>query len=103
MVGTWPLPPSRIALALLRACRAKARHHLMRKELLRLDRLPMFKPTSVDRDRDLGETLSQLLYGLNALDDLVRRADPHDVPGDHLVVGHLGEFLDDPGSVEAVA
>src|SRR3954468_13347601 len=81
----------------------EVRDHVRSEQLLRLDRLPVLDAARVDGDRDLGQTVAHLADGLDPLDHVLRRPDPDDVLLDHLVVGHVGELLHDPGRVEAVA
>src|SRR6266571_5368937 len=66
------------------------------EELLRLDRLPVLDAARVRRDRDLRQPLADLDRLADALDHVVRRPDPDDVAGDHLVVRRRRELLHDP-------
>src|SRR5437660_1470701 len=57
----------------------------------------------VRRDRDLRQPLADLDRLADPLDHVLRRSDPDDVAGDHLVVRRRGELLHDPRGIEAVA
>src|SRR5688572_3754874 len=82
---------------------AEVRHHAGREDLLRLDRLPVLEPARVHGDRDLRQAFADVPHGLDALDHVLGRPDPDDVALDHLLVRSLGQLLEDPGRVEAVA
>src|SRR5919106_121261 len=81
---------------------AEVRHHPGGEDLLRLDRLPVLEPARVDGDRDLRQALADVAHGLDALDHVLGCPDPDDVALDHLLVGRLGQLLEDPGRVEPI-